>query len=291
MLKRPRFKIPGASMSRRNHTLFDDLVELASKLPWWVAASLALVAFVWLFSIASMGVAPDSRLNALSTLMGPARFNKLVSIGQFVLPLGLLLLAGVSVYGRKRRSALRETLLIGPERGELNAMSWKQFEAVVSEAFRRKGYSVTKLGGNVGGVSDLVLKKAGETFLVHCKQWRAIKVGVNALHELNASIAEKSATAGFVVTSGVFTDEAKLLARESNIELLDGKALHVLTRRVNLPARLFKDTLSVMTMSAPFCPECQGRMAKRHVKEGVDAGKFYWRCRRYPECKGKRPGS
>ncbi len=52
----------------------------------------------------------------------------------------------------------------------LSTISWKQFEQLVGEAYRRKGYQVS---GNVregpdGGI-DLVLTRDGEKTLVQCK--------------------------------------------------------------------------------------------------------------------------
>ena len=46
--------------------------------------------------------------------------------------------------------------------------------------------------------------------------------------------------------------------------------------------------LSILTRGAPYCPECQGRMAKKRARKGTHAGKVFWRCLRYPECRGRR---
>ena len=75
-----------------------------------------------------------------------------------------------------------------------------------------------------GGV-DLVLKKNNETHFVQCKQWKAYKVGVQIVRELYGVMAAKGAVGGYVVTSGVFTDEAKSFAEGRNIELIDGNIL------------------------------------------------------------------
>jgi four helix bundle suffix protein len=39
---------------------------------------------------------------------------------------------------------------------------------------------------------------------------------------------------------------------------------------------------------APACPECGKLMAKRKAKSGKNAGKEFWGCTGYPECKGVR---
>ena len=54
-------------------------------------------------------------------------------------------------------------------------MSWREFEMLVGEAFRRRGCFVeeTGLGGKDGGI-DLVVSKGGRKELVQCKQRRSL---------------------------------------------------------------------------------------------------------------------
>lgn len=277
-------------MARRKQSFFDDLIALASKPSWWLGVTLAVAAYAWLHGVATNGVAADSLPGKMNVLLGPDVFNSLVFLGQYGLPLVLLMGTAMSVYGRIRRDALNDPMTIGPGQGALGSMSWQQFEFMVSEAFRRRGYSVAKKEqGGAGGIFDLVLKKNGETFLVHCKQWRAVKVGVNTMHELYKMMADTGATGGFAVTSGVFTDEARALAKAGNIELMDGKMLHGLVRKVRVPDKVFlRDPLSILTTGAPFCPECQGRMTRRRSRRGASEEKEFWRCLRHPDCSGKR---
>ncbi|MGB9130079.1 MAG: restriction endonuclease, partial [Thiobacillus sp.] len=177
-----------------------------------------------------------------------------------------------------------------PDRGALNDMSWQQFEALVGEAFRRKGYAVTETGGGgADGGIDLALKKEGETFLVQCKQWKAFKVSVNTVRELYGVMAAEGATGGYVVTSGVFTDEARAFAAGRNIELLDGKALHTLIRGVSVPAKAVAASPAATPAGSPACPVCQSAMVKRTAKRGANSGNAFWGCSQYPGCKGTRP--
>lgn len=39
---------------------------------------------------------------------------------------------------------------------------------------------------------------------------------------------------------------------------------------------------------APTCPLCGKPMIKRVAKKGVNSGKEFWSCSRYPECNGTR---
>jgi restriction system protein len=106
------------------------------------------------------------------------------------------------------------------------SMSWRDFERLVGETFRRQGFTVTGFGGNApdGGV-DLGLSKNGQRFLVQCKHWRKHQVGVTVVRELNGVIAAQRAHGGFVVTGGQFTREAREFADSCAIKLIDGPAL------------------------------------------------------------------
>lgn len=277
-------------MARRRQNPTEDLIAATSKLPWWVGVVLALVAYVWLHSVATSEVTATTQSGQLGQLFTQNLFKSLASIGQYLLPLIFLVGAGSSAYGRYRRGALHEQVAANPDRAGLNDMSWQQFEALVGEAFRRKGYSVAETGGGGadGGV-DLVLKRAGETFLVQCKQWKAYKVGVTTVRELYGVIVAKGATGGFVVTSGVFTDEARAFATGRNIELMDGRALHTLIRGVGVPGKAASDSPGATTASVPACPVCQSAMVKRTAKRGANSGNAFWGCSQYPTCKGTRP--
>lgn len=276
-------------MARRKQNPFDGLIATTSKLPWWVWVVLAITAYFGLHSVAGSEVSAVAQLGMRGGFVSQSLVNSLASVAQYLLPIVFLAWAAMSAYGRYQRRASQEQVTGGPDRGALNHLSGQQFEALVGESFRRKGYSVTETRGGADGRVDLALKKGGELFLVQCKHWRATRVGVNIVQKHAGLMAARSATGGFVLTSGVFTDEAYAFAKGKNIELMDDKALDALTRGVSVPVKFFRDPLSVLTIGAPYCPECQSRMVKRRAKGGANAGMKFWRCSRYPDCKGKRP--
>ena len=275
-------------MARRKQSPFEDWIEVSSKLPWWVGILLALAAYFWLHNIASSEVTVVAQPGKMGEFAAQTLLKSLALFGQYVLPAAFLLGAAMSAYSRVTRRALHAKVATSPNRDALNDMSWQQFEALVGEAFRRKGYTVTETASGADGGIDLVLEKEGETFLVQCKQWKAYKVGVSTVRELYGVMAAKGATGGFVVTSGVFTDEARAFATGRNIELLDGKALHALIRGVSAPAKATSVAPAVAT-SAPICPVCQSAMEKRIAKRGANSGNAFWGCSQYPACKGTRP--
>lgn len=275
-------------MARRKQSRFDNLLALISKLPWWAGVMFALAAYLMLHGVVTSEAVAVSKPGIMGGAVSPALLNSLATMGQYLLPAVFLLGAAVSAYGRYKREAKPDGAATRTEWGALNAMTWRQFETLVGESFRRKGYSVTKTTGGPDSDFDLVLKQQGKTFLVQCKQWRAIKVGVNTVRELHAVMTAQGANGGFVVTTGLFTDEALAFARNQNIELMDGKALHALIHGVTVPGKAGFGPLHAETSGAPFCPECQGRMTLRKAKRGKHAGKTYWCCMRYPDCKGRR---
>ncbi len=275
-------------MARRKQSRFDHLLALISKMPWWVGVMFALAAYLLLHSVVTREITVASQLGIMGGAMSSAFLISLASWGQYLLPAIFLVGAAVSAYERSRREESPGGAATRAEWGALNAMTWRQFETLVGESFRRKGYSVTKTAGGSDSDFNLVLKQQGQTFLVQCKQWRAIKVGVTTVRELNVVMEAQGANGGFVVTSGLFTDEAQAFARNHHIELLDGKALHELIKGVTVPDKAGLSPLIAVTSGAPFCPECQGRMTLRKAKRGKHAGKTYWCCMRYPDCKGRR---
>jgi restriction system protein len=276
-------------MARRKQNLVEDLIAITSKLPWWVGVVLAIVAYVWLHNIAASEVAAVTQPGQMGQLVTQTLFRTLALFGQYLLPFVFLVGAGSSAFGRYKRRALHGQVAASPDRGALNDMSWQQFEALVGEAFRRKGYAVSETGGGgADGGIDLALKKEGETFLVQCKQWKAYKVSVTTVRELYGVMAAEGATGGFVVTSGVFTDEARAFAVGRNIELMDGKALHALIRGVSVPAKAAAASPAATPAGSPACPVCQSAMVRRTAKRGANSGNAFWGCSQYPGCKGIR---
>jgi restriction system protein len=277
-------------LARRKQNPVEDLIAITSKLPWWVGVVLAIAAYVWLQSVASAEVTAVAQPGKMGELVSHTLFKTLASVGQYLLPFAFLVGAAMSAYGHARRQVLHAQVAASPDRSALNAMSWQQFEALVGEAFRRKGYAVNETGGSgADGGIDLWLKKEGETFLVQCKQWKATKVGVTTVRELYGVMAAEGATGGFVVTSGVFTEEARAFAVGRNIQLMDGQALHTLIRGVSVSGKPAAVLQAVASASEPACPVCQSAMVKRTAKRGANSGNGFWGCSQYPACKGTRP--
>lgn len=276
---------------KRKQSPFEDLIEIAALLPWWAGVLLALIAYLLLHHYATATITTPTAPGQMGAFVANQLWKTLATFGQYLLPLAFVIGAGLSAYKRHKRAGLLEDVSTNPSRSALNGMTWQEFEMLVGEAFRRAKYTVTETGGGGadGGV-DLVLRKDGEKFLVQCKQWRALKVGVTTVRELYGVMAAEGAAGGFVVTSGIFTQEAKSFAEGRNIDLIDGAELADIIKRVQPQATAARPQPAPQGAPAPTaspgCPRCGGAMAKRIAKQGANAGKHFWGCIAFPRCRG-----
>jgi restriction system protein len=166
----------------------------------------------------------------------------------------------------------------------IRSLPWKDFELLVSEAYRRKGYSVEErgAGGPDGGV-DLVLRKDNQMTYVQCKHWRNESVGVSIVRELYGVMAAERANRGIVVTSGGYTPDALDFARGNPLELIDGPRL------VQLISDVQRKTSGLPGKSEDMqCPQCGSSMILRTAKHGHTIGKQFWGCTQYPQCRATR---
>lgn len=286
-------------MPRRPKTsLAEDLIDLVARFPWWVGLLVAVLGYVVLSPIASAPLPRVTGTAQLGSAMTSTLWRSFALVGQYLVPAIGVLGALVSFVRRRRRSALLDNTTQSSAADVLQDMSWREFELLVGEGFRRQGYAVKETGGGGadGGV-DLVLKKNGETTLVQCKQWKAFRVGVAVVRELYGVMAAHGAAAGVVVTSGHFTKDAVAFASGRNIRLMEGTQLLALLRQARearevapLQAAVPVEELDPMTPAGtPPCPACAQPMVRRVAKRGTSAGSAFWGCSAYPACKGTRP--
>lgn len=284
---------------RKKSSPAEDLIEVIALMPWWAGVLLAIVSYFWLHGIA---VRPVIVAPGPASLPIQSIWKGLATAGQYVLPLLCIAGAGVSFWRRRHRNSLVATVVQSDASDALHGMSWREFEVLVSEGFRLQGYRVEETGGGGpdGGI-DLVLSRPGrngrEKFLVQCKQWRAFNVSVDVVRELYGVMAARGAAGGFVVTSGRFTEEAARFASGRNVTLMDGPKLHQLIREArsarppsaNTDAAPAPAPASKPAAAPPACPACAKPMVRRTARQGANAGRAFWGCTGYPDCRGTRP--
>jgi len=280
-------------MGRRRKSGIEDFLNLVAKAPWPVGIVLALVSFIVLNQIAQgepvLATATAEMSRAVFTNLGIS----LAGFGQYLLP-PLFLVAALGPFLRKRKNErICAAAAAEPVHGVAN-LSWREFERLIGELFRKRGFSVRENdgAGPDGGV-DIELRRDGELFLIQCKHWRARKVPVATVRELYGAMTARQAAGGFVVTSGEFTSAAASFAHGRNIELLDGTSLTAglgESRSQERVEPVLGDTGNRPDIqSPPDCPACGKAMVERVAKRGAQTGRRFWGCSGFPACRGTRP--
>jgi restriction system protein len=256
-------------VARRSRSILDDLILL----PWWINLILAVVVyFLFKYVVPTITFQNPFLKGIALALPSFAHFAAVI----------LLFVAAISAF-----NAWRKGKMLDGQKGleTIRSISWREFEELVGEAYRRKGYSVTETGGGGadGGV-DLVLRKDGDKLLVQCKHWKIVKVGVKVVRELYGVVAAEGATGGIVISSGTFTQEAKDFAKDKPLELVDGSGL------LKLIAEVQRSPMHLPSKSNGItCPSCGVEMVLRTAKKGPNAGEKFWGCSNFPKCNATKP--
>jgi restriction system protein len=284
-------------MARKDEGILTLLVQC----PWWVSVTLTGSTYV-VFSFVIPWLIPAIASPVLRGLLGAA---------PLVAPLLALVLLVPAPLAALRAWRQRQLLDAQQDLTSIRALSWREFEALVAEAYRRQGYTVTRTGGDGpdGGV-DLTLKKDGNCLIVQCKQWRADKVGPQVVREIFGVMTAQRAQGAVIITSGLFTQEAKTFARGKPIDLVEGQQLADLVRSVQVrpsPSPLRAVTgadaagheagpSGAPAMSEPpkanpktSCPQCGAGMILRTAQRGAHTGERFWGCSRFPVCRATIP--
>ncbi len=272
----------------RRQGMFDDLMSIGLKLPWKVGVAIAVIIFLALHLVAVYTQAPVSAksLADMGVVVQHQFIHVFAAFLQYIVPAGLLIGTTVGYFKQRQAGALFASARRNPKPA-ITSMSWRDFERLVGEVFRRQGFTITGFGGQGpdGGV-DLGLTKDGQRYLVQCKHWRKRQVGVTVVRELNGVVAAQGAHGGFVVTGGEFTREAREFAESCGIKLINGPALEELVREIPNRSSAAEAGVAVVAPSAPMCPQCGTAMVPRTAKKGQFAGQPFWGCQKYPRCTG-----
>ena len=253
----------------------EDLTDTLLDSPWWVSAGMGLL--VW---------GATGALIASTSAETP--FGKIVHTLaplHWVIPI-FFGATGIGAYvwtWRKRHLLARNRSL-----DRVRNLTWRQFETLTGQFYREQGYSVVETGG--GGPDDgvdLLLRRGEERVIVQCKHWKAFSVGLREVKELFATVRDRGATGGVLVTTSHFSKDARVFAaRHPDLQLLNGDDLGRMlgTMAPSMPAT---DECPNPPASAEcHCPKCGSRMVTRQARTGRSAGSQFLGCTRYPACHG-----
>ena len=112
----------------------------------------------------------------------------------------------------------------------LAELRWRDFAKLVLQAMQARGYEiVTEQGGPADGLpidgGDILLRNGSQRTLLSCKYGNASVVGAQSILGLGKSSQLRGAHSAIVVTPGTFDDEARRVASQQHVELIDGATL------------------------------------------------------------------
>ncbi len=205
---------------KRRHAL------LPAGLPWWLWVALAAGSWagivVFLHDVVAALPAIGTRLAGVA--------DRLAWVPATVVAAVFLAWAAASWReGRRKRRLLDTRTGVA----SIRSLSWREFEELVAEAFRREGYSVVEnvKAGADGGV-DIRLRRNGGLILVQCKNWNRNRVGVGVVREMCGAMMDEGAAGVVIVCSGGFTRDAWNFAKGKPVRLVGGRALMEMVGRL-----------------------------------------------------------
>lgn len=279
-------------MPRRNNDPppVEMLFELLQVTPWFVGPILSGITYVMLAWVAPwwwpMVKEGDTLQNKSPAVFMTAPLG-IIAKSSAPFFAGLVLLvwgtAEVTKFVNRRRLDQVESA------EDIRDLTWRDFEKLLCEAFRRQGYVVEHSGqASADGGVDIRLMRSGQKSLVQCKHWKSWQVGVKVVRELLGVVTSERAQWGILVTSGTFTNDAIEFANKNGIQLIDGRELGLLIESVRAGGRTEELREAAKIPSPESCPKCGSAMVVRTAKRGNRAGSDFYGCTRYPRCNGIR---
>ena len=152
---------------------------------------------------------------AVAQALLPAEYRVVGSLGA----LPFFVIAGIAFWRQ----------LGAPSEGEVQSllegaskMGWPEFEQKLRAGFARQGWQVQ---AGQGG-ADLMLERSGQAArLVSARRWKAARHGEDALQALDKAMQAQDVSRGVYVALGDLSPQAARLAKDRQIEVLQGDAL------------------------------------------------------------------
>jgi restriction system protein len=134
-------------MARRQSS-FDDLMDIGLKLPWKVAVAAAVVIYIALHVVAIETQAPvtATTLADFGAVVQHGFLHVFAEFLQYLIPAALLIETIVGYFKQRRAGSLIGAARSNPATTRAS-MRWRDFERLVGEGFRQRGFSVTGFGG------------------------------------------------------------------------------------------------------------------------------------------------
>lgn len=267
-------------MPRKDENLFAEMLfGFFVRTPWWTVPIAAILTYI-LTQIAVLFL-----WNAFAPFLQAAAPSGLLVLFPMIFVFGVSIIGIAAQFQKKARNRLVEDQ---KSLETIRELSWRDFEFLVSEAYRRQGMRVIEgQGGPDHGVDLVMSDQAGNLTVVQCKHWKQWKVGEPTVRDLYGTMQAMGASRGILIASGTFTGPAFRWAEGKPIELIGGQGLVDLLSEVQTNGAISRER-EISEDPKPDCPLCGSAMVKRTARRGPNEGKEFWGCSRFPQCKGTR---
>ena len=161
-------------------------------------------------------------------------FMKILRFFLIVVLLPIVLIFLIVNFVKKVRTKKREKELIKVYNiTQIDTLSGIEFEMLLKNLFEKMGcaVSLTKTTSDFG--ADLILKRKGKRCIVQAKRYSGT-VGVSAVQEVVSAKSHYKSANAMVVTNSTFSSEAKVLAGECGVDLVDRGLLEKLIAKYDV---------------------------------------------------------
>jgi restriction system protein len=192
----------------------NSLFAILLRKPWWVSLLIAV------------------GLGLVAAALLPADYRVAGAISGFP----FLVIAGLAAW---RQRLLPSATQVEATRQAVSAMAWPAFAALLEQAFRRDGYTVSRPARSSDAV-DFVLERGNRRMFVAARRWKSARTGLEALRALQ--VAREAADGerindALVVALGELTDSARPFAAEQRIAVWQAAEIAQALRGIPLDAR------------------------------------------------------
>lgn len=189
-----------------------NIIDFLAQVPWWLYVSLSAICYITLQYVIPHFQTQGVLVNEVHVSLGPVLAP--------VVAVALLSPVTFSFLKSNRRQKLHE---LREEIKSIQDLSWTQFREITAEAYRQAGYLILDNGPYAEDRNiDLVMRKSANLFLLQARYWCNRKIGLREVKKLFSLMHEKQASGVFLLTTGIFTIEARRYAVGRPITLVDG---------------------------------------------------------------------
>lgn len=175
----------------------NSLFAMLLRSPWWLSLALAVA------------------LAALLRALLPPEY----ALPAMLSSLPFVVVAAVAAWKQWRAPSPAQ---VSKAMQRLQAMNAREFAGAIEAAFRAQGHDVRRLDGPG---ADLELSKGARRTVVAYRRWKAARLGVEPLRELQTAQRRLAADACLIVSTGEPSEQAADFLRASNAQLIDSHEL------------------------------------------------------------------